>query len=55
MLFWAAMFFMVLLMAAFFGFAGVVSATVGVIKILFVAFLVLGVFLFALGSRMQTG
>jgi len=55
MLFWAAMFFMVVLLAAFFGFAGMMSAAAGVVKILVLAFLVLAVFLFALGSRIQTG
>ncbi|HQP37917.1 MAG TPA: DUF1328 domain-containing protein [Polyangiaceae bacterium] len=43
MLSWALGFFIVALIAAFFGFAGVGSAAAGLAKILFVGFLILAV------------
>ena len=41
MLYWAAMFLVIALIAAFFGFAGVATAAVGIAKILFYVFLVI--------------
>jgi uncharacterized membrane protein YtjA (UPF0391 family) len=43
MLRWAIIFFVVALVAAFFGFSGVVSAAAGIGKILFIGFIVLAV------------
>ena len=41
MLYWAAMFLIIALIAAFFGFAGVATAAAGIAKILFYIFLVI--------------
>jgi uncharacterized membrane protein YtjA (UPF0391 family) len=41
MLYWAALFFIIAIVAGVFGFGGVASASVGIAQILFVIFLVL--------------
>lgn len=41
MLYWAAVFFIIAIVAAIFGFGGIVSAAAGIAKILFFIFLVL--------------
>ena len=41
MLYWAAMFLIIALIAAFFGFVGVATAAAGIAKILFYIFLVI--------------
>ena len=43
MLYWAAVFFVVALIAAVFGFGGIAASAVGVAKILFFVFLILAV------------
>ena len=51
MLGWAAVFFIIALAAAFFGFTGIAASAVGVAKVLFVAFLVLAVVSLLVGRR----
>jgi len=51
MLYWAAVFFVIALVAGFFGFFGIMASAVGVAKILFFAFLVLAVVSLAFGRR----
>ena len=51
MLHWAAVFFIIALIAGVFGFFGIASAAVGIAKILFFAFLVLAVVSLLLGRR----
>ena len=51
MLYWAAVFFIIALIAGVFGFFGIAAASVGVAKILFFAFLVLAVISLLLGRR----
>ena len=51
MLYWAAVFFCIALVAAFLGFFGLASATAGIAKILFFAFLVMAVVSFLVGRR----
>ncbi len=51
MLYWAAVFFIIALIAGVFGFFGIASAAVGVAKILFFAFLVLAVVSLLVGRR----
>ena len=41
MLYWAAVFFVIAIVAAVFGFGGIASATAGIAKILFFIFLIL--------------
>ena len=43
MLHWAVVFFVISLVAAFFGFSGISAATAGIAKMLFVGFIVLAV------------
>lgn len=43
MLYYALVFFVVALIAAFFGFSGVAASSVGIAKILFIAFMVMAV------------
>jgi uncharacterized membrane protein YtjA (UPF0391 family) len=43
MLYWAAIFFVLALVAAFFGFGGIAGTAIGIGKILFIGFLVLAV------------
>ncbi len=54
MLYWAAMFFVIALVAAVFGFGGIASSAVGVAKILFIVFLVMAVISFIFGRRRPT-
>jgi uncharacterized membrane protein YtjA (UPF0391 family) len=53
MLYWAAMFFVIALVAAFLGFFGVATAAAGIAKILFYLFLVifLATLIMGLGRR----
>lgn len=51
MLRWAAVFFVVALVTAVFGFGGVADSTAGIAKILFFAFLVLGLVSLVFGRR----
>jgi uncharacterized membrane protein YtjA (UPF0391 family) len=51
MLYWAAVFFCIAIVAAFFGFFGIAAATAGVAKFLFFAFLVMAVVSFLVGRR----
>jgi uncharacterized membrane protein YtjA (UPF0391 family) len=51
MLYWAAIFFVIALLAGVFGFFGIATAAVGVAKILFFAFLVLAVVSLLVGRR----
>jgi uncharacterized membrane protein YtjA (UPF0391 family) len=51
MLYWAAVFFVIALVAAAFGFGGIAASAVGVAKILFVVFLVFAVISLLVGRR----
>ena len=51
MLRWAAIFFVIALVAAVFGFAGIADASAGIAKVLFVVFLVLAGISLLLGRR----
>lgn len=51
MLYWAAVFFVIALLAGVFGFFGIAAAATGVAKILFFAFLVLAVVSLLVGRR----
>jgi uncharacterized membrane protein YtjA (UPF0391 family) len=51
MLYWAAVFFVIALIAGAFGFFGIASAAVGVAKTLFFVFLVLAAVSLLLGRR----
>jgi len=51
MLYWAAVFFVIALVAAVFGFGGIAAGAVGIAKILFFAFLVLAVVSLLVGRR----
>ena len=54
MLYWAAVFFVIALLAAVFGFGGIAASAVGVAKILFFVFLVLAVISLIFGRRVST-
>ncbi|HEV8549920.1 MAG TPA: DUF1328 domain-containing protein [Polyangiaceae bacterium] len=54
MLHWAAVFFVIALIAAVFGFGGIAASAVGIGKILFVVFLVLAVVSLIFGRRAPT-
>jgi uncharacterized membrane protein YtjA (UPF0391 family) len=54
MLHWAAVFFVIALLAAVFGFGGIAASAAGVAKILFVVFLVLAVVSLLFGRRVST-
>ncbi|RKP45849.1 DUF1328 domain-containing protein [Cohnella endophytica] len=54
MLQWALIFFVVAIVAAIFGFGGLVSAAAGIAKILFFIFLVLFVISFFAGRRTKS-
>jgi uncharacterized membrane protein YtjA (UPF0391 family) len=54
MLYWAAIFFVVAIIAGVFGFAGIAASAAGVAKILFVVFLVLAGISLLLGRRVVT-
>ncbi|HEY5377208.1 MAG TPA: DUF1328 domain-containing protein [Polyangiaceae bacterium] len=51
MLYWAAVFFVIALLAAIFGFGGLAVGAAGVAKILFFVFLVLALVSFLFGRR----
>ena len=51
MLYWAAVFFVIALVAAFFGFGGIAADSAWAAKILFVVFLALTVVSFIFGRR----
>jgi uncharacterized membrane protein YtjA (UPF0391 family) len=51
MLYWAAVFFVVALLAAVFGFGGLAASAAGVAKILFFVFLVFALVSFLFGRR----
>jgi uncharacterized membrane protein YtjA (UPF0391 family) len=51
MLYWAAVFFVIALAAAFFGFGGIAAGAAGIAKILFFVFLVLAVVSLIFGRR----
>gem|GEM_PF-288957 len=51
MLYWAAVFFVIALLAAVFGFGGLAASAAGVAKILFFVFLVFAVVSFLFGRR----
>jgi len=54
MLHWAAVFFIIALIAAVFGFGGLAASAVGIAKILFLVFLVLAVVALIFGRRVPT-
>ncbi|HSU41192.1 MAG TPA: DUF1328 domain-containing protein [Polyangiaceae bacterium] len=54
MLHWAAVFFVIALIAAVFGFGGIAASAVGIAKILFFVFLVLAVVSLLFGRRIST-
>ncbi len=51
MLYWAAVFFVIALVAAILGFGGIASSAAGIAKILFFVFLVLGALSLIFGRR----
>jgi uncharacterized membrane protein YtjA (UPF0391 family) len=51
MLYWAVVFFIVALVAAFFGFGGVAGTATGIAKLLFIGFLILAVISLVFGRR----
>jgi uncharacterized membrane protein YtjA (UPF0391 family) len=51
MLYWAAVFFVIALVAGAFGFFGIAAGAVGIAKILFFAFLVLAIVSLVVGRR----
>jgi uncharacterized membrane protein YtjA (UPF0391 family) len=54
MLYWAAVFFIIALLAAFFGFGGLAAGAAGMAKILFFVFLVLAIVSLIFGRRVPT-
>jgi uncharacterized membrane protein YtjA (UPF0391 family) len=54
MLYWAAVFFVIALLAAFMGFGGLAAGAAGLAKILFFVFLVLAVVSLIFGRRLPT-
>jgi uncharacterized membrane protein YtjA (UPF0391 family) len=54
MLYWALVFFVIAIVAAFFGFGGVAADTAWIAKVLFVVFLALTVVAFLVGRRGPT-
>jgi uncharacterized membrane protein YtjA (UPF0391 family) len=51
MLYWAVVFFVIALVAAFFGFGGVAGTATGIAKLLFIGFLILAVISLVFGRR----
>jgi uncharacterized membrane protein YtjA (UPF0391 family) len=51
MLYWAAVFFIIALVAALFGFGGLAAGAVGIAKVLFFVFLILAVVSLIFGRR----
>ena len=54
MLYWAAVFFIIALIAAVFGFGGIAAGAVSIAKILFFVFLVLAIVALIFGRRVPT-
>ena len=54
MVYWAAVFFVIALLSAFFGFGGLAASAEGISKILFFVFLVLAVVSFIFARRVST-
>ncbi len=54
MLHWAAVFFVIAIVAAVFGFGGIAASATGVAKILFFAFLLLAALSFLFGRRVSS-
>jgi len=54
MLHWAAVFFVIALLAAVFGFGGIAASAVGIAKVLFFVFLILAVVSLVFGRRVTT-
>ena len=54
MLYWAAVFFVIALLAAVFGFGGIAASAVGVAKVLFFVFLILAIVSLIFGRRVST-
>jgi uncharacterized membrane protein YtjA (UPF0391 family) len=54
MLYWAAVFFVIALAAAVFGFGGIAAGAAGIAKILFVVFLILAVVSLIFGRRIPS-
>jgi uncharacterized membrane protein YtjA (UPF0391 family) len=54
MLSWSIAFFIIALIAAIFGFSGIVASATAIAQLLFVGFLVLAVVSLALGRRLTT-
>lgn len=54
MLYWAAVFFVIALVAAVFGFGGLAASAAGVAKILFAVFLVLALVSLVFGRRIPS-
>ncbi len=54
MLYWAAIFFVIALIAGIFGFMGLAATAAGAAKILFFVFLILAIVSFVFGRRMPT-
>jgi uncharacterized membrane protein YtjA (UPF0391 family) len=54
MLYWAAVFFVIALLAAVFGFGGIAASAAGAAKILFIVFLILAVVSLIFGRRVPT-
>ena len=53
-MYWAAVFFVIALLAAIFGFGGIAASAVGISKILFFVFLILAVISLIFGRRVPT-
>jgi uncharacterized membrane protein YtjA (UPF0391 family) len=53
MLHWAAVFFVIAIIAAIFGFGGIAASATGIAKILFFAFLVIAVISLLVGRGMR--
>jgi uncharacterized membrane protein YtjA (UPF0391 family) len=51
MLYWAAVFFIIALVAALFGFGGLAAGAVGIAKVLFFVFLILAIVSLIFGRR----
>jgi uncharacterized membrane protein YtjA (UPF0391 family) len=54
MMYWAATFFVIALIAAIFGFGGIAASAVGIAKVLFFVFLILALLSFVFGRRVPT-
>jgi len=51
MLYWAAVFFVIAIVAAIFGFGSIAESAVGIARILFFVFIVLAILSFVFGRR----